>query len=507
MRALLRTALLLLSVLLAVLLTETALRLFDGYEVTTPRLTRRQQPPVTPPTLKQHLDRLPPVPGLERDWFALDPPTRTGRYPTDDAELSTRYWSYPGLEVPSVYEWNARYVQEVVCSVPVVFGPIFSRFDDVYVFEPSEPVSYPTFRFLRNATLPSGLRTNNFGWRGPDIPLRKPARSIRIAFVGASTTINPHGDLYAYPDYVRFWLNRWAAAANLPVTIEVINAGREGVNSQSIAAIARQELAAMEPDIVVYYEGSNQFWPADFVVDWPDGTEPSRPPAFDNIRALSRYSATVGRLKQIRWFGDEIVEPRKPPVEMAWPPELDEFDPSLQHDPLPVNLTRILADLDSIRDALAPRGGRLAVGSFVWLVYDGLRLNPATQASIDRVLNGTYWPFSYAHMRRMADFQNRVFAKYARERDALFIDIARDYPRDPLLFGDPIHMTPDGIRLMAWIVTRGLIPILARGVQAGELPRAATMRESTHPAFTVPGRVRRSIASFKAECPVTKATP
>ena len=507
MTQLLRAVLLLVSILLALLLTETALRLFDRYEVTTPRLTRRQQAAANPHPLEQHIDRLPPVRGLERDWLALVPPTASGGYQTPDADLAPRYWAHRGLELPSIYEWNARYVQEVVCSIPSVFDAVFSRFEDVYVFEPSEPVSFPTFRFLRGSTLPSGIRTNNFGWRGPDTPLRKPSGSIRIAFVGASTTVNPHGDLYSYTDYVRLWLNRWAAANDLGVTIEVINAGREGQNSQSIAAIVRQELAVAEPDLVVYYEGSNQFWPADFVARWPEGKPRSRPPVSDNVRALSKYSAIVNRLQQVGALPDETVEPSKPPVEITWPPDLDEFEPDLRRHPLPVDLTRILADLDSIGEALAPRGGRLAVVSFVWLVHEGLRLNPATQAGLYRSLNEMYWPFSYAHMRRMADFQNRVFAKYAGEHNALFIDIARDYPRDAQLFGDPIHMTPDGIRLMAWLMTRELIPILSRGVQTGELPRAATTRESTHPAFTVPGRVTRTIASFKAACPATKEAP
>ncbi len=29
--------------------------------------------------------------------------------------------------------------------------------------------------------------------------------------------------------------------------------------------MVRQELAPVEPDLVVYTEGSNQFWPADFL--------------------------------------------------------------------------------------------------------------------------------------------------------------------------------------------------------------------------------------------------
>ena len=44
-------------------------------------------------------------------------------------------------------------------------------------------------------------------------------------------------------------------------------------------------------------------------------------------------------------------------------------------------------------------------------------------------LNRGYWPVTYAEIRRLADFQNRVFANYARVHRLPFIDIASEYRR------------------------------------------------------------------------------
>ena len=77
--------------------------------------------------------------------------------------------------------------------------------------------------------------------------------------------------------------------------------------------------------------------------------------------------------------------------------------------------------------------------SFTWLVYDGLKIDPRRDAGIYRYLNETFWPFTYAHMRRILDFQNRVYRRYAEKHGLDFIDYDAQYPKDPRLFYDAIH--------------------------------------------------------------------
>jgi hypothetical protein len=86
-------------------------------------------------------------------------------------------------------------------------------------------------------------------------------------------------------------------------------------------------------------------------------------------------------------------------------------------------------------------------------------------------------------MRRLVDFENRVFRKYARAHALPFNDLASAYPADPRLFLDAIHMTPAGIKLKAWLVFQQLVPELERRIAAGTLPLADPGGRTAHPAF------------------------
>lgn len=442
-----------------------------------------------------YVDRLPLAAGVERAWFRLDPPPPR-ETPVDPA-LERRYWAHKGFELASEYEWNERYVAHAVCGDRALEMPVFSHVDDLFLFEPVDGDAHPSFRFLRSTHYPSGLQTNRFGWRGPDIALNKPAATVRIAFVGASTTIDPHGDLFSYPEYINRWLAEWGHSRRLPIAFETINAGREGIASDSIAAVVATELVPVRPDLVVYYEGSNQFWPGDFISD----RVPPRPRQVEKTPStIEQYSALAVRARAL-WDGlHEGREPPKPALRVDWPHDLDESDPPLGDARLPVQLPAILRDLDTMRDALAAYGGVLMPSSFVWLVHDRLVLDRQRDAGLYRYLNESFWPFSYAHMRRLVDFENRVFSKYARTHRLPFNDLASTYPADPRLFLDAIHMTPAGIKLKAWLVLQQLVPELQTRIDAGLLPLADPGGRTRHPAFESQSPRLRRIDDFRHAC-------
>ncbi len=438
--------------------------------------------------------QLPVARGVRREWFTTKLPERPN--PQPDVNLVARAKRYAGAELMANYEWNWNALVNGVCRGDYRNLVTFDRFDDLFVFNAVDGSDAPTFRFLQHASYPSGLVTNAFGWRGPDIALNKPPRTIRIAFVGASTTVGPHAEAYSYPELAGFWLNQWAASRGLGVSFDVVNAGREALTSHSFQAIVRQELLPVEPDLVVYYEGSNQFWPSDFL------SEPvPRPSRVLGVvrRGISSYSALASRvLYMVRERTESGAEPAKPALTVNWPADLDEHSPDIRDPRLPIGLPAILGDLETIRHSLETQGSRLVMTSFAWLVYPGLHLDPARDADLFSYLNTTFWPFSYAHMRRFIDFQTQVFQKYASVNQLDFIDVASAYPRDPRLFDDAIHMTHAGIRLQAWIVFNGLVPVIERSLAARELPRPVRQVLSRHPAFD--GRHIVSMDQVRATC-------
>ena len=490
---------------------ELATRAIDGYRLASLRLTASEpwartdraghsRKWVALEDAWPYVQKLHVAAGVEREWFLTPPPKRSLIRP--DPDLQARADRYRPVDLPSDYEWNRQFAVSTSCLTEHHDGgEIFANFDDVFVFDPIDGSPFPRYRFLRGANYPSGLQTNRFGFRGPEIALNKRPGSIRIAFIGSSTTVGPHHEPYSHPELIQFLLNRWGRARHPDVAFEVINAAREGVNSTSIQAIVRQELLPLDPDLAVYYEGSNQFWPADFIgIPLPPRTQSGTSPSvLAQFSALARHVDTV-----VRRATAPGVEPQKPTIAVGWPKDLDEHDPDLAHQQLPINLQTIMADLDTIRRALDDQGAHLVVSSFVWLAHPGMILDPVRDAFLFDYLNVHYWPFSYAHIERYASFQNRVLRKYAATHGLDFIDFAGEYPRDPRLFSDAVHMMGAGIPLQAWVVFNDLVPIIERHLASGEWPRKPRTPLSAHPAFGERRLV--SMQTIRAACGASART-
>jgi hypothetical protein len=218
--------------------------------------------------------------------------------------------------------------------------------------------------------------------------------------------------------------------------------------------------------------------------------------------AAENYSVLVARTLNAvdRVRGGDGREPLKPPYVVSWPADVDERNPDLSVRDLPMDLNQVIADLDRMRAAMAPQHGELAVSSFIWLVHDGLQLDLKRHLTIFRYLNDSYWPITYVLMRRMADFQNRVFAKYAQSHALPYVDVAGSFPQDPDLFDDAIHMNYRGIKLQAWMFVQALVPVILARVDAGVWPRPAPSPQRVHPAFDQPDRRLVSRASLQAGC-------
>jgi hypothetical protein len=469
--------------LLGFMTGELAFRLIDGYELWSPKLVR--QGPVGLPTVRtaaSYAASIPLAPGMKQEWFDLSPNGPPRRPPPRSLVMAVERYSVADVHTEAIRVFNSGFARARLCS-----HSLLKRFPGfIFLYDAPNGVEYPRYRFPLDVTTPSGLTTNRFGWRGPDIALRKPERTIRIAFVGASTTLNNHEFPLSYPELAGFWLNRWAEE-KFGIRVEIINAGREGIASADIAAVVRDEVLPLEPDLVVYYEGGNQFKPASIVRMHGDpGPAPAAPQGpLGTDTFWQQHSAAARRIAQVTGLfgGDPAAEPSKPSYEVVWPPDISEQDPPLDHPALPSELSTIIGDLDAIKATLATHGTELALGSYVWMVFDGMKLDPVRHALQLYYLNTVWYPYRYREMERLAAFQNRVFKKYAAARDILFLDFAAKMPRDPDLFQDAVHASYDGVRLQAWITAQELASVLERRIQARQLPRPMQSAIDRHPAF------------------------
>jgi hypothetical protein len=491
------------SLAAGVLFLEVAFRIVDHQPLTRLTLTaaRATGSPIIPagrqPDLK-YVETTPLGPGVNRSWYGEQPQPRP-EYGMD-SDLVARAASYPDDPYTPFFEFNRQYLRQQICGG---HGDVFGGLQDFFYFDPIDANTFPTFRHLRHASLPSWFVTNNFGWRGPDVDLNRPAGVIRIAFVGASTTSDSYGAPFSHPELIEPWLNEWARARGLPDRFEVINAGRTGIDSRSMEAIVRTELLPVDPDLVVFYGEANQFTPGSVLHTPLKQLFPKPPAAAREHTALDRNSALARRLLFAwdRFRGGNGEEPSKPPGVVTWPSGVNESDPDPYDRRLPMDLPRVVANLDGMRAALAPSGGELAVSSFIWLAHGGLKLDRQRHAGIYRYLNETFWPIPYAHIRRMADFQNRVLEQYARRTGAPFVDIAREFPPDPDLFEDPVHLNPAGLHLEAWEYFQHLVRMADERIAARRWPRPARSAQPVHPAFRDVTRRIMSRASVAAQCP------
>ena len=450
----------------------------------------------------RRLDEVPRAQGIERAWYSSDPPPLSNRGPVPAAwdELVRR------VERSGITEGTRRADMFKAWNTALVGDPCKHPYlrdapGHLFVYDPPDGSPHPPYRFLPNATTPIGLVTNAYGFRGPPVPFVRTPKTIRIAFVGASTTVDAHHLAYSYPEFIGHWLNLWAASKRLDVRFEVLNAGRESINSIDIEAIVRQEVLPLRPDLVVYYEGANQFDLRTVAPSLPKPDPFARPAAAAPEPVVLRWLGEFALVRRVRALLRSADAPAgssgggsggggewsKPAYDLVWPAGLDETDPDIGRADLPINLSTILGNLDGIRAATQAAGGELALASFVWLVKDGMMLNPIRHKAILEYLNQGYAPFRYRDLERMAAFENRVFAKYAFAHRLAFLDVARLMPRDPDLFVDAIHNTQTGVRLKAWVVLQELLPLVERHLANGTWPKAdpGAGMPARHPAFAV----------------------
>jgi hypothetical protein len=482
-----------------VLFLEAAFRVIDGQPLTRFALAAGDVAQVKAATASpdlRYVDGVRLADGVDRAWYLQEPSARP-RIPLD-AQLSARAARYPTDPYTPFFVFNRHYLDSRLCGQR---REPPGDLDDFFFFD-GDGRQYPAYRHLPHISPPAWFVTNNFGWRGPDVDLNRPPNVVRIAFVGASTTVDSYSVPFSHPELVERWLNVWAATRAAGPRFEVINAGRTGIDSRSIAAIVRDELVPIDPDLVVFYEGANQFTPGALMHSPLRLVFPKPDATFRRRTSLERYSVLVRRVLSAwdRVRGGSGSEPPKPPASVTWPEGVDELAPA-PHDPrLPMDLPQVVRDLDDMRSAVTASGGELVVSSFIWLAQAGMVLDLTRHAAIYKYLNDTLWPIPYQHVRRLADFQNRVFAAYARETGAPFIDIDRQFPRDPDLFDDPIHLTYGGLRLQGWMFLQAIVRIADERLRSGRWPRPVRAPATVHPAFQQPPRRLITRAAIAAQC-------
>jgi len=138
-------------------------------------------------------------------------------------------------------------------------------------FGPEVATEISSVRYKRNWRRDGQMATyNNFGFRDDDVVVPKPVGLYRIVCIGGSTTEEGNSNELTYPNLVEKSLLETFA----PRKVEVINCGISGITSYNERR-RFDDYLALEPDLVVYYNGINdvthELW-----VDWMEQVTPER---------------------------------------------------------------------------------------------------------------------------------------------------------------------------------------------------------------------------------------
>lgn len=515
-RFLKNASLLTVSIAFSALFLELALRWVAGAPLTTLELSafstndeavltnefRKYITKNTRPVRQDLIDRYVAQMELPKDvkqtWVQTEPQPYAPKQPRPDLDELMQPYLNDFLTAKFVRRrWNKAYLLDHIKNKKFHWPTLRKISGNIHTFDMPNGSQYPMYRLFPNDPAPEimlgrdnqGMVTNNFGFRGRDLELAPSPRTIRIAFVGASTTQQHPAESMSFGEYAVHWLNTWTKETSRNIKFEAVIAAHSEFRSMDIAALVENMLKPISVDLVVYMEGANQFAEVKQLlrlkqtdIRYPPTTlefafNPSLgiPSAWNK---LTRYSVTAQYVKSAfdRYFASSLGEIPKPPYSIDWPDGLDWESPDIKRNDLPLDLPVILKDLDRMRLSLESVGAELSISSFLWMVRDGQKFDRLRHRAIFYYLNGysVFWPLTYADLRKLADFQNRAWKIYAHQNGLHYTDVASRYPLDPDLFRDGIHRNLTGNKLHGWVAFLELLPLVKKRLAEGKWPRKHT---------------------------------
>jgi hypothetical protein len=110
------------------------------------------------------------------------------------------------------------------------------------------------FMILPNQDFTS-IHINHFGFRGPDFEVEKEENTIRVFFVGGSTTLGKEASSgnATIPAYLEKFFNEM----DMENYVQVVNAGKSGFSSLTEREMIFNKIQYLNPDIVMMYDGWN----------------------------------------------------------------------------------------------------------------------------------------------------------------------------------------------------------------------------------------------------------
>ncbi len=269
------------------------------------------------------------------------------------------------------------------------------------------------------------IRINSRGFRSPEIPVPKPPGTVRLAFLGSSTTYDPYvDDASTWP-----YLVMQAIQAAYPTChVDYINAGVPGFSSPHMLTYYRAYISKLEPDIVVLL-------PTDTRV------------ALSNLARRKRVHTGL-------------------PVQPSWLAQHSELWATIEKNVQVIKLQRaaffprgkltftyeeLAAELRPALKAIAAQATQDQNLLVVMTVGEQLRAGQDRKEQQRAAGMALYsMPFmSIPGLLKARQYYNEVIAGVAKASNLILIEGHEQIPGTPVYYADTSHFKPAGSRLMA----------------------------------------------------------
>ncbi len=317
------------------------------------------------------------------------------------------------------------------------------RYGTVATAEQTYAVDAPTGLRVPIANLSSGpISVNSLGFRGPEIVVPKPEGTVRIAFLGASTTwcAEVSGNAQVWPHLVTASLGESLPA----VRFDYVNAGVPGYTVDTMRRNLELRVGPLDPDIIVIYEAANNLT--------------------GELRALAVQQGILAdpTFRETSWPGTHSLLWNL--AEKNWRVLLarraaEAREHRLDIDPARLG-TQYRDELIRLVRAAQERAPFVAIATFSAHVR-----RDQTPEQQMRALSSAlfYTPFVSAQgLIEAYERYNQIAREVALETGALLIGGEDNIPGDPAHFVDTVHFTDAGSAAMAKRVSAALAAELKR---------------------------------------------
>ncbi|GEM_PF-1956881 len=308
-----------------------------------------------------------------------------------------------------------------------------------YLFKPNQRMARHGSKLVPAASHEALYRsTNSWGFRGPEFSIAKPAHTLRIVCLGASTTEGSQSDRETYPRYLQQELSRLFPDQR----IEILNAGHHAYKIDDFLEVLKQRILPLQPDVVIFYEAINNIIFPEYLRNYQSPWQTCQLNSYPSwYRRLYTHSAIFSM------FSERLGLNRRKPFPM--PHEFNNFSTA--------SATHYKNSLRQMAQEVLKHNTSFVLTSFVTLAHEGLEVSYGENPRVFKELYQVPCPLTAGEIGRIYSHFNQQSREVAQEFNLPYADLAKDFPREVRYFPfDLVHFSPEGNQILAALLAQFL---------------------------------------------------